>query len=124
MQLKETHSSFEHLPNEILFLIFRHFNAQDLFQAFFNLNQHYNQLIQSFHQLKLIYQIQNKIFKQHICQLFTYTLVNRTTIDIDLSYFPNIRRLNLKSLPQTSSTLLSKYSLPYLQHLSHTSQGK
>lgn len=124
MQLKETYSCFEHLPNEILFLIFRHFNAQDLFQAFFNLNQHYNQLIQSFHQLKLIYQTQNQIVKQHICQLFTYTLVNQTNIDIDLGYFPNIRRLILKSLPQTSSTLLNKYSLPYLQHLSVTCQGR
>jgi hypothetical protein len=113
-------SGLEILPNEILFVIFRYFNARDLFRAFYNLNIRFNQLIQSFNELQLVFQVQTSADKGNIFPFYVYTLIVNSGIDVNLNHFPNIRRLKIDSIPNNS---LSQSNLPYLEHLTLSHAG-
>ncbi|CAF1179912.1 unnamed protein product [Rotaria sordida] len=114
-------SQFELLPNEILIELFQYFNAQDLFQAFINLNIRFNRLIQSFHNLKLVFYLKqsnkNLITNNHIFSLYVYTLIVDSNVDINLNQFSNIHQeLNLIYI-ETLSTNHKSLSLPSLRIL-------
>ncbi|CAF1194366.1 unnamed protein product [Adineta steineri] len=68
----------EVLPNEILLEIFKYFDAQQLFQAFYNLNFRFNQLIQSFNQLQLTFRLTasncREIINDKNFQFYVHTL--------------------------------------------------
>jgi hypothetical protein len=116
--MKKDSSSFrlEILPNEILFIIFQYFNARDLFEAFYNLNSRFNQLIQSFNELQLVFQLNTSDVQDNIFPSYVYTLTVKPSINVNFNQFPNIRRLKIDTMPK------SQPNLPYLEHLtlSHT----
>jgi hypothetical protein len=105
---------FECLPNEILIDCFQYFNARDLFQSFYNLNIHFNLLIQSFHQLKLIFHLRKPVNNPS----FVHTLIVSAGVDVNLHQFPNIRRLKLEWPTKNELEQLRPDVLPYLEELS------
>ncbi len=106
----------ELFPNEILVVIFQSFDAQDLFRAFYNLNIRFNQLIQSFNELRLVFQMTTSDVKDAIFPFYVYTLVVQPGINVNLSYFPNIHRLTLDSIPKKELSQLDSNTLPHLEH--------
>ncbi|CAF1203844.1 unnamed protein product [Rotaria sordida] len=114
-------SQFELLPNEILIELFQYFNAQDLFQAFINLNIRFNRLIQSFHNLKLVFYLKqsnkNLITNNHIFSLYVYTLIVDSNVDINLNQFSNIHRLKFEWFSTKQLQQLSTNIFPYLEEL-------
>jgi len=97
-KINKNSSRLELLPNEILLLFFQYFNAQDLFQAFYNLNNRFNQLIQSFNELHLVFQMKKTDYNDNIFSSYVYTLVIDYNIDVNLRHFPNIHHLKLDNI--------------------------
>ncbi|CAF2551743.1 unnamed protein product [Rotaria sp. Silwood2] len=114
-------SQLELLPNEILIELFRYFNGQDLFQAFYNLNIRLNQLIQSFNNLKLVFYLKrsnkNLINDNHIFPLCVYTLIVDSNVDVNLNQFPNVHRLKFEWFSAKELVQLCTNVLPYLEEL-------
>jgi hypothetical protein len=116
-KINKNSSRLELLPNEILLLLFQCFNAQDLFQAFYNLNNRFNQLIQSFNELHLVFQMKKTDYNDNIFSSYVYTLVIDYNIDVNLRYFPNIHHLKLDNISKNILSQLNSSTLPDLEHL-------
>jgi hypothetical protein len=115
--MSERHSRLECFPNEIFICIFQYFDAQDLFRAFYHLNNRFNNLLQSLHYLSLTL----KKFDSNNSQIFApyiYTLKIDYAVNINLKYFPNIHRIILLSPTTNQLKQLVFNDLPYLEHLS------
>jgi len=117
-RIKKNSSRLELLPNEILLLIFQYFNAEDLFQVFYNLNYRFNQLIQSFHELHLVFHMKKSDYNDNIFSYYVYTLLIDQNIDVNLKNFPNIHHLKLNSISKNILSQLNSSTLPHLEHLS------
>jgi hypothetical protein len=109
-------SRLELLPNETFIEIFQYMEIKDIFRAFDNLNHRFNILLRS---------VNNLIFKLwdgsyiNVNSFLPYidTLVILCRIDIQLSYFPNIRHLNLIQLTDQFLIQLNSQTLPFLEYL-------
>jgi hypothetical protein len=110
----------EFLPNEILFEIFKYFNAQDLFQSFYNLNSRFNDLLQSLTNLSLTLLTfdSNQKDNYDIFAPYVYTLFMDYGVNIDFKCFLNVRRLTLMSPTTNQLKQLVSDTLPYLEYLS------
>jgi hypothetical protein len=115
--MNKNSSLLELFPNEILLVIFQYFDAQDLFRAFYNLNIRLNQLIQSFNELRLVFQMKTSDLKDNIFSSYVYTLIVQLDMDFNLSYYPNIHRLKLDSISKNELSQLNSNTLPHLEHL-------
>ncbi|CAF0918801.1 unnamed protein product, partial [Adineta ricciae] len=114
-------SRLEDLPNELLTGTFRYLNARDLFRSFHNLNERFNDLIQSFQYLQLSYHMKVPVILKSNDELFSYyvyTLIIDEWIDFNPTHFPNVRRLKLKSPIPKVLGLLKGNIMPHLEHLS------
>ncbi|UJR14522.1 hypothetical protein I4U23_001518 [Adineta vaga] len=112
-------SRFECLPNELLIFIFQHFDARDLFRAFYNLNIRFNHLLQSLHYLSLTLFKYNSNEIDYYNELtpYIYTLIMDYAVNIDFNHFLNIHRLVLLSPTSSQLKQLVCNTLPYLEHL-------
>ncbi|CAF0912128.1 unnamed protein product [Adineta steineri] len=112
-------SRLECLPNEILMYIFQYFDARDLFRAFYNLNYHFNTLLQSLNYLSftLLKYKSIEINDYIIFTSYIYTLTIYNTVDIDLNNFTNLHRLNLIQPTSNQLKQIVFSTLPYLEHL-------
>jgi hypothetical protein len=114
-------SRFEDLPNELLTDIFKNLDARNLFRTFHNLNARLNQLIQSFQYLQLVFHInQSNLLKSNdeIFSYYVHTLIVDPWINVNLTQFPNVHRLQLDNpLPEILGQLKPEI-MPYLEHLS------
>ncbi|CAF0798300.1 unnamed protein product [Rotaria sordida] len=114
-------SQLEDLPNELLSEIFKNLDARDLFRAFNNLNNRFNQLIQSFQHLQLFFHMDvSNVLKTNdeIFSFYVYTLIVNPWINFNLQNFSNVRRLRLNNpLPKVLEQLQPNV-MPYLEHLS------
>ncbi|CAF1118207.1 unnamed protein product [Rotaria sordida] len=119
--MNEYQSQLNDLPNELLNDIFIYFDARELFEIFYNINSRFNKLVQSFNHLQLIFHIKTsndsetngKIFSSYV-----YTLIIDRGINVNLTQFPNVRRLYLINPLQEVCTQLTSDVMPYLEHLS------
>ncbi|CAM4828221.1 unnamed protein product [Rotaria magnacalcarata] len=114
-------SPFDLLSNEFLIKLFQHFNAQHLFQSFYNLNIRLNRLLESFHNLKLVFYLTTSnnslISNDQIFHVYVHTLIVDSNVDVDLNRFPNIRRLKFEWFSMTELVKISTNVLPYLEEL-------
>ncbi|CAF3138247.1 unnamed protein product [Rotaria sp. Silwood2] len=114
-------SQLEDLPNELLSDIFKNLDARDLFRAFCNLNYRFNELIQSFQHLQLVFHMDlSNVLKTNdeIYSFYVYTLIVNPWINFNLQNFPNVRRLRLNNpLPKVLEQLQPNV-MPYLEYLS------
>jgi len=112
-------SQLEHLPNEIFFEIFQYFDAQDLFQSFYNLNFHFNILLQSLNNLSLTLNTShsNEIHLYDDIAPYIDILIIYDRIQINLNYFSKLRRLILLQPTYELLKQLEINHLPYLEHL-------
>ena len=115
--MKKNFSPLEFLPNEILLKLFQYFNARDLFGAFYNLNIRINELIQSFGDLHLVFQMKQSGDEDNLFSFYVHTLVIESNIDVYLNYFPNTRRLKMESVSKNILFQLNSNILPHLEHL-------
>lgn len=110
---------FEDLPNEILIVIFKNLDVQDLFQAFYNLNTRFNMILESvnhcltidtsdFHQFD-----DNKIFFPYIDTLIIQKGADNTFID-----FLNVRRVILYYTSDYSVMDLQVNIAPSVEYIS------
>ena len=118
MNIRQVPSLFELLPNEVIINIFKYLNTPDIFQSFYNLNFHFNKLIQSLHNLHLTISKDNYLINMDLFSPYIYSLITIGDVDINLSHFKNIRRLILhypttKFLKQFDNDIL-----PNLEYLS------
>jgi hypothetical protein len=105
----------ELLPNEILIDLFRYFHPRDLFQAFYNLNSHFNILLQTLHYLSLTLST-NYSNKDDYFPYIRILIINRA-VDINLNYFSQIHHLILRYPTDKLLNQLNNQTLPYLKHL-------
>ena len=110
-------SRLEILPNEILLRSFRYLDARDLFHTFFNLNSRFNQLIQSFDQLRLICYLKEWNGSKKIFPFYVHTLIINRSFDFPIEQFRNIHRLKLSSISKDLLVQLNSSILPYLKEL-------
>ncbi|CAF1233866.1 unnamed protein product [Rotaria sp. Silwood1] len=104
----------ENLPNEIIIELFKYLKARDLFQAFYNLNSRFNDLIQSLTHLTY------STDKNDNCTLsypYIYTLIINTKIENKLTCFPNIHRIILDYVTDNLISQLNNRILPNLEYL-------
>ena len=118
--MKQQGTRLEDLPNEILVEVFQYFDARDLFQAFYLLNQRFNHLLQSLRYLCLTLQFNNNDQSSIHEILFPriYTLKLGTGKNIPLDQFIHLHRLILLSPTSKQFLELFTTSLPNLEHLS------
>jgi hypothetical protein len=111
----------EFLPNEILLEVFKYLNAQELFRAFYNLNYRFNELVQSFDYLQLVFHLtksnsqdvnNEKIFSFHV-----HTLKVDYNLYVNFSRFPNVRRLKLLGESKDKCRKLDYNNLSHLEQL-------
>ena len=90
-------SQLEFLPNEILLFLFKYFDAQDLFEVFFNLNTRFNDLLQSGDHLSLTISKHSHTPNENENIVISHIghLIIEDEINIDLTRFTNIRCLIL-----------------------------
>lgn len=119
--------TLEILPNEVFLELFQYFDARDLFQIFHHLNPRFDSLIQSFHQLRLVYEIKcftdNQIEDEDLFPRYTYTLIVGRAVNVDLRRFNHIRCLKSECPLPHVRTQLNTNVLPFLQHLSISQLG-
>jgi hypothetical protein len=116
--MNRTSSTFECLPNELFLHIFRYFNTADLFQSFYNLNLRLNTLIQSLNHLHLTISTDNHLLNLNLFSPYIQGLITIGEVDINLSHFPNLRRLILHSPSKHLFKQLEIDDLPNLESLS------
>jgi hypothetical protein len=111
----------EFLPNEILLEVFKYLNAQELFRAFYNLNYRFNELVQSFDYLQLVFHLtksnsqdmnNEKIFSFHV-----HTLKVDYNLYVNFSRFRNVRRLKLSGESKDKCRKLDYNNLSHLEQL-------
>jgi len=111
----------EFLPNEILLEVFKYLNAQELFRVFYNLNYRFNELLQSFNYLQLVFHLtksnyqdmnNEKIFSFHV-----HTLTVDYNLYVNFSRFPNVRRLKLSGESKDKCRKLDYNNLSHLEQL-------
>jgi len=112
-------TQIECLSNELFFEIFEYFNAQDLFQAFYNLNSRFNILLQSLHNLSLSLNTShsNEIHRYDYLAPYINILIINGKIQMNLNYFTKIRHLILLQPTDELLQQLNINHLPYLEHL-------
>lgn len=114
-------SQLESLPSEILFELFQYLNAQDLFQAFHNLNNRFNGIIRSSNDIKPVFYLKrsnnNHINKDSVFPAFVYTLIIDSDVDLNLRLFPNIHRLKFEWFSSNELVQLCTNVLPHLEEL-------
>lgn len=118
--MSNTFPLLETLPNEILMNIFQYFDARDLFRAFYNLNNRFNEILQSLHYLSLtlIKFDSNEMNDFNIFAPYIYNLVIDHAVNIDLSPFKNLHRLTLLSPTSNQLKQVVSTSLSCLEYLS------
>ena len=114
-------SRLEDLPNELLTDIFKNLNGRDLFRAIHNLNYRFNQLIQSFEHLQLVFHMNPSNVLKTNDEIFSFcihTLIVDPWINFNLKHFPNVRHLRLNNpLPKLLEQLTPDV-MPFLESLS------
>ncbi|UJR32275.1 hypothetical protein I4U23_019740 [Adineta vaga] len=105
----------ELLPNELLIELFKYFQTQDLFQAFYNLNFRLNHLIHSLTHLIYSTNQQNDRIQSYP---YIRTLIIDTHIHPQLICFPNIRRLSIDYVTDGFISQFNGHVFPFLEFLS------
>ncbi|CAF0837273.1 unnamed protein product [Adineta steineri] len=106
----------EYFPNEILIEIFKYFDIQELFQAFYNLNSRFNILLHSLNNLSLTLTKTNYNINKIPIDCISILIINE--IQIELDQFTHIRCLILTIPFYRQIHQLSTHTFPYLEHLS------
>jgi hypothetical protein len=110
---------FEYLPNEILIEIFQNLDIYDLFQAFYNLNIHLNNILHSINNLSLTLSRNNyNDFK--LCDFSMHqisSLIIKSEIHVDLQRFLHIHCLVLLTPTFSLIQQLNSQIFPMLEHL-------
>jgi len=116
--INKNYSRLEFLPNEILLLIFQYFNAQYLFQYFYNLNSRFNILLQSANNLSLSLNTShsNEIHRYDYFAPYIDILIIDGRIKINLNSFTKLRHLILLQPIDQLLKQLEINSLPNLEH--------
>lgn len=112
-------TKFEQLPNEILTDIFDYFESDELFQLFFNLNLRFNQLLQSLTNLCFI-PLLPQPEEYEFYQILTPSISNLQLISeckINLSDFPNLRRMKFLNPSSFQLEQILTKQFPYLEYL-------
>ena len=111
--------SFECLPNEILIEIFKNFDIQDLFQAFYNLNLRLNTVLRSTNSLSFTISKNNyNDFKQFdFSKNQISSLIITSEIHVDLQQFPNLRCLMILTPTFPLVQQMNTQTFPMLEHL-------
>jgi hypothetical protein len=119
LEINKNCSRLEFLPNEILLEIFQYFNAQYLFQYFYNLNSRFNILLQSVNNLSLSLNTShsNEIHRYDYLAPYINILIIDGRVQINLNYFTKLRHLILLQPIDELLKQLEINSLPYLEHL-------
>ena len=113
-------SKIECLPNEIFVELFEYFNAQALFNAFYNLNSRFNNLLSSLTNVSFTILAKNANQLDHSHRFIT--AINKLSIgpmvNSHFDRFINVRCLNLTYvLNETLNYLQNNEILPCLEHL-------
>ncbi|UJR32270.1 hypothetical protein I4U23_019735 [Adineta vaga] len=110
-------TQLEDLSNELLLDILDYIKTEDLVSSFWNLNQHFNNLIRSLKYLSLIVKktdtLPSSLFSQQIVRVVIVTL-----IDIQLDSFVNLRSLILNIATENHIKQIQPHILPKLAYLS------
>jgi hypothetical protein len=113
----------ECLPNEILLQIHEYFDAQDLYDIFFNINARFNHLLQSSSYLCLRFQSltdQIIVDSSPIFAAQLYSLNIHSQESILISSFTNIHRLTICYPTDEQLSQINAQSFPNLEYLSVT----
>jgi hypothetical protein len=108
----------EQLPNELFLYLFTYLNIHHLYSAFWGLNTRINNLFQSYENLCLT--IDNKTDRQLMKSYAPYItrLIIDTSINCDLTQFPNLQTLILCDGTQRHLERIQPAIVPNLTHLS------
>jgi len=109
---------FEDLPNELIAEICRYLDAREIFPLFYNLNNRFKKLLQSFFHLQLtvsLFDSEEKYYFLHI-----RTLIIERGINVDLKYFKKLHCLILHNPKEKIFEQLNHHSLPHIEYLSIT----
>lgn len=110
--------TFESLSNELFMKIFQYLNTTDIFQSFYNLNIRLNKLIQSLNHLHLTISKDYQVFNLHLFSSYIHSLTILDDLDVNLSNFPNLRRLILHN---PSHKILEQFKYDILFNLEYLS---
>ena len=110
----------EDLPNELLADIFEYLDARDLYRAFHHLNNRFNLLLQSLHELSLLLSIcdREEIADNALYLPYIQTLILKYRTDVKFYHYHNIRRLMIFWFTYTRPYKLETIILPHLEYLS------
>ncbi len=107
----------EDFPNELLFSIFEYMDVVDLYYGFWELNQRFNQLLQSLKNLSsTIEKDESKLISLFGHQIIR--LVIDTSLDVDFSQFPYLHSLILNQMTRNHLQQIQSKLMPYLTYLS------
>ncbi|CAF0849169.1 unnamed protein product [Adineta steineri] len=113
----------EDFPNELLLNIFKYVDTRDLFDGFWQLNQRFNQLLQSLKKLVLIIEkSESKLISIFGCQI--YKVIVDTCLDINFMKFSYLHSLVLYDITETHLTQIRTKFMPYLAYLSIPSNNQ
>ncbi|CAF1125007.1 unnamed protein product [Adineta steineri] len=113
----------EDFPNELLLNIFRYVDTRDLFYGFWQLNQRFNQLLQSLKKLVLIIEkSESKLISIFGCQI--YKVIVDTCLDINFMKFSYLHSIVLYDITETDLTQIRTKFMPYLAYLSIPSNNQ
>jgi len=112
-------STLQSLPNEIFIDLYEYFDAQELFQSFYNLNSRFNFLLRSLSNLSIHFRSSNTnslnhkmIFSSQIHTLNIYSQHN-----IKLNQFFNLRSLIIWFPTDEQILQINTESFPYIEYL-------
>jgi hypothetical protein len=113
---------FESLPNELIVEICGYLDAREIFQSFYNLNNRFKKLLQSFIHLQLTVSLFDREEKKNYQYFFLHirTLIIERGFNIDLKYFQNLHCLILHNPKEKIFEQLNNHSLPHIEYLSIT----
>jgi hypothetical protein len=112
-------SSIELFPNELLIEIFEYLSPYDLYKTFYNLNSHFNSIINSLENLRLILQ-EDWDNKQQVTPFFATqisTLVIKHDELIHFSSYSNIHSLKLSMPTADQCNAIQPSLFPNLEYL-------
>ena len=112
-------TQLEFLANELLLDIFDCLDANDLFRAFYDLNNRFNSLLQSMNNLSLTLKMpgnRQTIHSQINLQDVQAIILGQQAIG-HLNNFPNLRRLKFLQPTCQQFNKLASVDLPHLEHL-------
>jgi len=111
-------TSFEQLPNELLFYLFTCMDIQHLYNAFWGLNSRLNNIFQSCQNLSLTFddKIDSLLMKSYAPKV--ERLIITTTNNCDFRQFPNVNTLILCNKDPKHLKQIQPEIIPNLTHLS------